>query len=122
MEASVTQIVESLTSKTREKKAVWKESSTKGEYKILFDGATLTIGRFLDATGKFYYVLKILNDEGRVIVKESVYEGDSSSLQLRSLYYAAEEQSLKKIDTLNSIITQLNPESVGIDSSLDFPF
>lgn len=122
MESSVIQIVTSLTNKTREKKALWRESSTRGEYRILFDNATVTIGRFIDSYGKPYYVLKILNDEGRVIVKESFFDFDPNAQPLRDLFFAAEEVSLKKNDTLNSIMSQLSRDSVGNDDSSDFPF
>lgn len=122
MEAFVNQIIEGLIVKTNERKANWKESSTKGEYKILFEGATLTIGSFVDAAGRPYYVLKIFNSEGRIIVKESVYEGDSSSQQLRNLFFAAQEISLRKNDTLNSILSQLSRDSVGINDTSDLPF
>lgn len=122
MESSVIQIVTSLVSKTREKKALWKESSTRGEYRILFEGATVTIGRFFDSYGKTYYVLKILNDEGRVVIKETFLDSDPNSQSLSDLFWAAEEVSLKKNDTLNSIISQLSRDSVGYDDSPDFPF
>lgn len=121
MEASVTQIVNNLIQKTREKKALWKESSTRGEFKILFEGATLTIGYYRDSYGKGFYILKILNDEGRVVVKESAFEYAPDVQLLRDLFLAAQEVSLKKNDTLNSIIAQLNQDSVGINDP-DLPF
>lgn len=122
MEASVTQIVDNLIQKTREKKALWKESSTRGEYKILFEGATLTIGYYRDSYGKAFFILKILNDEGRVIVKESVFEYEPDAHLLRDLFLAAQETSLKKNDTLNSILAQLSQDSVGINDNSDLPF
>lgn len=121
MEASVTQIVNNLIQKTREKKALWKESSTRGEFKILFEGATLTIGYYRDSYGKGFYILKILNDEGRVVVKESAFEYAPDVQLLRDLFLAAQEVSLKKNDTLKSIIAQLNQDSVGINDP-DLPF
>lgn len=122
MEPYVIQIVTGLTNKTREKKALWKESSTRGEYRILFEGATITIGHFSDAYGKPFFVLKILNDEGRIVVKESFYDYDPNALPLRDLFFAAEEASLKKNDTLSSIMNQLNQDIVGVEDSSDLPF
>lgn len=122
MEAKVNQIVSSLIKITSEKKATWKESSTKGEYKILFDGATLTIGCFKDAYGKFYYSLKIFNNEGRAVVNESAYAGFPSSQPLIELFSAAQESSLRKNDTLSSIIEQLNQDIVGGNEERVFPF
>lgn len=123
MEAAVLQIVNGLIAKTVDKKATWKESSTKGEYKILFDGATLTVGGYTDAYGKLYYTLRIFNNEGRLIVKESVYAGTPNSDLLGHLFSVAQESSLKKNDTLSSIIEQLSQETVGGGGDeVDLPF
>ena len=55
MDETVKTIVESLTKKTKEKKAKWLESSTKSAYKILFNSATVLIGLFKDTMGKSYF-------------------------------------------------------------------
>jgi len=121
MEENVIQIIDGLIKKTAAKKVNWKESSTKGEYKILFEGATLTIGGFINSFGK-YYVLTILNSEGRVIVKETLYDTDPSSNKLGDLFAAAQESTLKKNDTLESILEQLKQETVGEDETSELPF
>ncbi len=114
MDETVKTIVESLTKKTKEKKAKWLESSTKSEYKILFNSATVLIGLFKDTMGKSYYLLRILNDEGRVIIRESAFLTQSSSELLKALHLAAQDSCLKKKDTLDSILSQLNGDVVGI--------
>lgn len=121
MEASVMQIINGLIQKTTEKKASWKDSSTKGEYKIFFEGATLTIGKFANSYGN-YLVLTILNNEGKVIVKETAYTTNPASNKLNELFIAAQESSLKKNDTLQSIIEQLKQDTVGDDRSSGLPF
>lgn len=119
MEDSVSKIVDGLLQKSKEKKAKWLESSTKGEFKILFDGGTVTIGQFRDNYGKEYYQLRILNSEGKVIVRETDFLMMSPSNRLKNLYLAAQESCLKKKDTLDSILAQLNGDVVGED---DLPF
>lgn len=118
----MSKIIDGLIKKSQEKKAKWLESSTKGEYKILFQGATVSIGSFKDAYGKAYYVMKIFNDEGKVVVKESMYLTNPSVSKLKDLFTCAQESCLKKRDTIDSILMQLSNDTVGNVEAVDLPF
>ncbi len=122
MDKIVEQVLNGLIQKTIQKKTIWQESSTKGEYKILFDGATLTIGYYSDNYGHPFYILKIFNNEGKLIVKEMINSSDASSALLRSLFSVAQESCLRKNETLSSILSQLNNDTtIGSDDEV-LPF
>ena len=122
MEESVVKIIDGLIKKSQEKKAKWLESSTKGEYKILFNGATVSIGFFTNSYGKAYYVMKIFNGEGKVVIKETMFLTNPSVSKLRELFTCAQESCLKKRDTIDSILMQLSNDTVGNVEAVDLPF
>ena len=96
MDHKVQLIVESLLLKTKDGKAMWRESSRYGEYLLSMQDSTITISNISAQDSGF--ILNIFNNTGNLVIN---YKADSSNvnfLLLNDLYFAVVEY-YNKVDT-----------------------
>lgn len=120
MEANIEEIVKALVKKTGEGDVVWNLSSSKDEFKLQLKDSTICISRKGVGAGRVAYVLQIYNANGICIINEAMESSVSPNI-LRDLYTASKDSFLKKDETLQSILRQVNGVGkIGEDDSLPF--
>lgn len=110
MDHKVQSIVESLLIKTRDGKAMWRESSRYGEYLLLMQDSTITISNISAQDSGF--ILNIFNNTGNLVINYKADNSNVNFLLLNNLYLAVVEYYNKVDTTLLSIINQLNSSEI----------
>jgi len=110
MDHKVQSILDSLLIKTRDGKAMWRESSRYGEYLLSMQDSTITISKISSDDSE--YILNIFNNTGNLVINYKVDSSNQNFFALNNLYFAVIEYYNKVDTTLLSIMSQLNSSDI----------
>ena len=71
MDEKILRIISLLTEQTKSGKIKWTATSTANEYKVLMDGGTIVVNKFVNSAGMMAISFKLYNPKGIIAVNES---------------------------------------------------
>lgn len=114
MNDNIIQIINALIQKNTNRETIWVKTSGANEYKMQLNNATLTIDMWASVLGDDFYEISIYNGTGeRIEHFQTSKNGDSYDFELlKKLYESTVDTYLKKGETINDILSQLNEEGI----------
>lgn len=110
------QLIQLLTEKTKEKKAIWNKVSGNNQFKLsISDGVSITVNEWSEQYNDDSYEVVIFNSNGDAIqryVSDNNHTPPEDNELLQAFHKAASDQYFKVDETMDALLTSITGQEV----------